>query len=125
MLGRESIAIEENQTSDEQILVSFQRIGKIQAKSIELVSEKRITADQREIEARSGADHQDRKRTDELLQESNSRYDDEAVAPGWDQCLAATNLQDLSELMAKQKNLCESALAKLDQIGWIGYARER
>jgi hypothetical protein len=112
----ENVVIANHTSSDEQILVSFQRIGEVQAKSIELVTEKRMTADHCGVEIRSGADYQDSKRTDELLNRGHHSHD-EAVAPGWDQCLAATNLQDLSELLSKQKNLCESALAKLDYIG--------
>jgi hypothetical protein len=121
MLGRESDVndveniAEANHTSDEQILASFKRLGEIQAKSIKLVTEKRVTADQREVHIRSGRD-ENGKRNENLYREHHSRYD-EGVASGWEQCSAATNLQDLFGLLAKQKNLCESALAKLDCIG--------
>ena len=105
-----------NHASDKQVSASFERLSEVQAKSIALVNEVRVKTDQRGDKRRNEVD-EDTKRRDEVLQQlHHSRRNDE-VALGWQQCTAATDLQDLSELLAKQKNLCECALAKLDHIG--------
>ncbi|KAL3803771.1 hypothetical protein ACHAW5_004622 [Stephanodiscus triporus] len=89
-----------NHASDKQISVSFERLGEIQAKSIELVNEVRAKTDQREAKRRTDED-EDGKRRDELLQRvPDSRRNDE-VASGWEQ----------------SKESMRGCLAKLDHIG--------
>jgi hypothetical protein len=105
-----------NHASDKQILESFERLSEVQAKNIALVNEVRVKTEQREAKRRNEVE-EDTKRRDELLQRVHHSRRNDGAALGWEQCTAATNLQDLSELLAKQKNLCESALAKLDDIG--------
>ena len=107
--------------SDKQISTSFQRLNNIQAKSSQLVSDAKVRVDQREAKRRD-AEAEDNAKRDQLLQQhvgsdsSNIQQQDE-VALGWEQCLAATNVQDLSKLLDRQQQVCEAALTKLDDIG--------
>jgi hypothetical protein len=39
------------------------------------------------------------------------------VAQGWKQCLAATNVQDVCELLDQQQTTCNEALMKLERMG--------
>ncbi|KAL7525990.1 hypothetical protein ACHAXR_001254, partial [Thalassiosira sp. AJA248-18] len=105
-------------SSDNQVSSSFERLDEIQAKSTELVTEARVKTDQREVKRRDAEEEDNKKRDVLLKQVHDSRHDDE-VASGWKQCLAATNVQDLCELLAGQEAVCETALTKLDHIGKV------
>ena len=100
--------------SDEQISSSFQRLNNIQTKSSQLVTDARVKVDQREAKRRD-AEIEDNGKRDQLLQQHVGNQDE--VASGWEQCLAATNVQDLSKLLDRQQQVCEAALTKLDDIG--------
>jgi len=110
--------------SDDQISSSFQRLNNIQTKSSQLVADARVKVDQREAKRRD-AETEDNAKRDQLLQQhvgsdsSNhtQQQDDDKVSSGWEQCLAATNVQDLSKLLDRQQQICEAALTKLDDIG--------
>jgi len=109
--------------SDEQISTSFQRLNNIQTKSSQLVTDARVKVDQREAKRRD-AEIEDNAKRDQLLKQhvgsdssNTQQQDDDDVASGWDQCLAATNVQDLSKLLDRQQQVCEAALTKLDDIG--------
>lgn len=104
-------------SSDKQISISTQRLRDIQAKSTEVITEARVKTDQREAKRRD-AEVEDNEKRAQLLKhvgDTSQQYEDE-VAMGWKQCLAATNVQDLSKLLTKQQSLCEVALAKLQHI---------
>ena len=106
--------------SDEQISTSFQCLNNIQAKSSQLVTDARVKVDQREAKRRE-AEIEDNAKRDQLLKQhvgsDVSQQQDDDVASGWEQCLAATNVQDLSKLLYRQQRVCEAALTKLDNIG--------
>lgn len=102
--------------SDEQVSTSFERLDEVQAKSTDLVTETRVRTDQREAKRRDVEEEDNRKRDELLKQLQDSRHDDD-VASGWEKCLAATNVQDLCEMLDKQRSVCEAALTKLDHIG--------
>ena len=105
-------------SSDEQISTSTQRLRDIQAKSTEVIAEARVKTDQREA-TRRDAEVEDNEKRAQLLKhvggDTSQQFEDE-VAMGWKQCLAATNVQDLSKLLTKQQSLCEVALTKLQHI---------
>lgn len=92
------------------------RLAKLQASSINLVTEFRVKTDQREATRRDEEDEDNQKRDELLKQVADPRADDE-VESGWKQCLEATNVQDLCEMLDKQKTTCEAALSKLERVG--------
>lgn len=111
--------------SNEQLSTSFQRLNNIQTKSSQLVTDARVKTDQREAKRRD-AEVEDNVKRDQLLQQhvgsdsstsTAQRQQDDQVASGWEECLAATNVQDLSKLLDRQQQVCEAALTKLDDIG--------
>jgi len=110
--------------TDEQISTSFQCLNNIKTKSSQLVTDGRVKVDQCEAKRRD-AEAEDNAKRDHLLQQhvgsdrSNptQQQDDDKVSSGWEQCLAATNVQDLSKLLKRQQQVCEAALTKLDDIG--------
>jgi len=106
--------------SDEQISTSFQRLNNIKTKSSHLVTDAKVKVDQCEAKRRD-AETEDNAKRDQLLQQHVGsdvlQHQDDEVASGWDQCLAATNIQDLSKLLDRQQQACEAALTKLDDIG--------
>jgi hypothetical protein len=93
---------ERQRPSDKHISASFERLAEVKAKSIDLVTEARVRAETREHKRRNDVNEDDEKR-DILLQLVNPRDDEDEVVAGFNDCLAATNLDVLSELLVKQE----------------------
>jgi hypothetical protein len=106
---------ERQRPSDKYISASFERLAEVKAKSIDLVTEARVRAETREHKRRNDVNEDDEKRNI-LLQLVNQRDGEDEVVSGFDECLAATNLDVLSELLVKQEKLCEASIAKLEHI---------
>ena len=102
--------------SDEQVRSSTTELNKRLSESTAKVTEGRIRADQREIQRRK-SEVQDNVKMDELMRQSNDQTNEVAVESGWKECLSATNAQDLCALLDKQKQRCDKAVAKLEEIG--------
>jgi hypothetical protein len=101
--------------SDEAITASLARLDSLQASSTQQVAEFKSNAEEREAKRRDLEADDDLKR-DELVRQSNELQESDKVAAGWAECKAATNAQDLSELLKKQNEHCGQALSKLDDI---------
>lgn len=106
---------ERQRPSDEHISASFERLAEVKAKSIDLVTESRVRAETREHKRRNDVNEDDEKRNI-LLQLVNQQDGEDEVVAGFDECLAATNLDVLSDLLIKQEKLCEASIAKLEHI---------
>ena len=105
-----------NFSSYKKISMSTQRLLDAQSKSTEVITDARVKIDQREAKRRDAEVEDNEKRTQLLANVSDtSRQYEEEVALGW-KCLAATNVQDLSKLLTKQQRVCETALAKLQNV---------
>lgn len=103
---------ERSRPSDEHII---ERLAKVKAKSVDLVTEARVRAETREQKRRNDVNEDDEKRDILLLLVNQRDGEDEAVS-GFNECFAATNLDVLSELLVKQEKLCEASIAKLEHI---------
>jgi len=101
--------------SDNQVALSFERLDKIQAKSTDIITEARVRTDQREAKRRDIEEGDNKKRAEVLKQLHDTRQGDDVVQ-GWQQCLEATDIQDIYELLDKQKSTCEVALTKLERV---------
>ncbi|ACI64152.1 predicted protein [Thalassiosira pseudonana CCMP1335] len=102
-------------TSDQQVSTSFTRLDDIQTKSTNLVTEARVSADQREAKRRDDEEEEDVKRH-ELADRVNECKESEGINLGWQRCSSATNAQDLCELLDQQKIRCEDAISKIEAI---------
>ena len=106
---------ERQRPSDKHIAASFERLAEVKAKSIDLVTESRVRAETREHKRRNDVNEDDEKRNI-LLQLVNQQDGEDEVVAGFDECLAATNLDVLSDLLIKQEKLCEASIARLEHI---------
>jgi hypothetical protein len=106
---------ERQRPSDKYISASFERLTEVKAKSIDLVTEARVRAETREHKRRNDVNEDDEKRNI-LLHLVNQQDGEDEVISGFDECLAATDLDALSELLVKQEKLCEASIAKLEHI---------